>query len=88
MITFSSEKELYKKVKPALSMKVNEFKLYKIDITIKELWDFLVITKLNKKNNLKLCDIVSEIVSLNIDDYIVNKNNNKEEKINLEKELL
>lgn len=83
-IEFSSQEELYKRVKPALRTKRME--LYRLGFSyIKEedIWNYLKITKWSKDKNLMLSDIVNDIIHLNNKkiDYYVKENLEKEEKM-------
>lgn len=64
-LEFSSLNDLYKRVKPALHAKEEEFhrlgysKVKSIDI-----WNYLIENKWKKGKNLMLSDIVSDIMNL------------------------
>ncbi|WP_066063884.1 post-transcriptional regulator [Neobacillus soli] len=59
-------------VQPALASKLAEFRMLGIDsVTEKELWRYLVKKKWKKvANELKLFEIVQEILSVKVSDYI------------------
>jgi len=76
-LEFSSLKDLYKRVKPALHAKEEEFhrlgysKVKSIDI-----WNYLIETKWRMGKNLMLSDIVSDIMHLDckkVDVYFTGK---------------
>lgn len=69
-ISFSSVKELYDRVYPALKSKVKELKKLNMKY-IKEIdvWNYLVENKWKKKKGLLLSDIVDDI--LNTDNYLI-----------------
>ena len=79
---FSSKEELYQRIKPALSAKLNELKrlgysyIHDIDI-----WNYLIQTKWCKSKDLMLSDIVDDIFQLKekeIDSYLKEKISNSE----------
>lgn len=78
---FSTQKELYERVKPALHAKLQELKrLNYQDITEIDIWKYLAEIKWKKSRNLMLSDIVSDIIHVDnnqLDTYL--KNKNKEE---------
>jgi hypothetical protein len=59
-------------VQPALASKLEEFRLLGIDsVTEQGLWDFLIKKKWKKvKDELKLYEIIQEILSVKVSDYI------------------
>ena len=63
---FSSQEELYQRVKPAINAKVVELHRlgfsYIVDVDI---WNYLIETKWKKSRNLVLSDIVSDILHVN-----------------------
>ena len=80
MYEFTSQKELYKKLKPAFNVKLRLLKNtdYK-NITNKDIWNYLKDNKWCKSINLTLADMVNDIIHADnkaIDIYI--KKNNKE----------
>ena len=72
-ITFASKEELYKRVKPALRTKINEFKKLGYSyIKETDIWNFLIKKKWKNGNQLCLADIVSDIMHVQkeeVDDY-------------------
>lgn len=73
---FDSQEDLYKRVKPALNAKLNEFKRlgYK-DVYIKDIWNYLIVRVWPFSKNLMLCDIVSDILYTNCSDIYAYKLN-------------
>lgn len=73
-ITFASEQELYKRVKPALRAKKKELERLGFPyIKEEEIWQFLKGTKWKKEKGLMLADVVSDILHLEnqkIDRYV------------------
>ena len=73
-IVFSSEQELYNRLKPALQSKVNELKRNSLDyIKIEDIWNFLKISKWSKSNDLQLYQMVDDIINVDnilLDNYI------------------
>lgn len=60
---FSSQEELYQHVLPALSCKQREFqKIGFSNILETDIWNYLVLKKWKKSNNLMLSDIVNDIL--------------------------
>ena len=90
-IEFNSIKELYDRLKPALNSKVNELKRYDIDyIKANDIWNYLKETRWKISKNLVLCDMVSDIFSLDnqvIDNYVKEEIRKKKVKPNLEDDL-
>ena len=70
-IEFSSARELYKRVEPALYSKVKELnKLGFKYVTEKDIWNYLVDAKWKTKVNLELHELISDI--LYADNYLIN----------------
>lgn len=64
---FKSKEELYKRVKPALEAKCNEFKRLGITyIRTVDIWNYLIKTKWTKAHNLVLFDIVHDILNADL----------------------
>ncbi|CAH2716231.1 Post-transcriptional regulator ComN [Neobacillus rhizosphaerae] len=59
-------------VQPAIASKLEEFRLLGIDsVTEQGLWEFLIKKKWKKvKDELKLYEIIQEILSVKVSDYI------------------
>ena len=88
-IEFSSVKELYDRLTPALKTKEQELKRNNINYIKKEdIWNYLKITKWAKANNLLLYQMVDDILNLDnmeIDEYVKEEIRKKVIKPNLEK---
>ena len=73
-IEFNSVKELYERLKPALTTKVTELKRNDLDyIKIEDIWNYLKDSKWSKANNLLLYHMVDDILNLDnneIDEYV------------------
>ena len=73
-IEFNSVKELYERLKPALTTKVTELKRNDLDyIKIEDIWNYLKDSKWTKANNLLLYQMVDDILNLDnneIDEYV------------------
>lgn len=73
-IEFNSEKELYDRLKPALTTKVNELRRNNLDYIKKEdIWNFLKIKKWSKSNDLQLYQMVDDIINVDnilLDNYV------------------
>ena len=71
---FSSEKELYDRLKPALRTKENEFR--RNDITyvhMEDIWNYLKISRWSKCRDLLLYQMVDDILNIElykVDDYV------------------
>lgn len=76
MENINSLEELYNKLLPVLTTKVNELKLRKIDyISEIDIWNFQT-EKWSKSTNLMFSDMVSDILNTNnklYEDYVKNK---------------
>lgn len=73
-IEFNSVKELYERLKPALTTKVIELKRNDLDyIKMEDIWNYLKDSKWSKANNLLLYQMVDDILNLDnneIDEYV------------------
>ncbi|MBR3523084.1 MAG: hypothetical protein IKN87_00140 [Bacilli bacterium] len=71
---FSSEKELYDRLIPALKTKENEFKRNGITyVHMEDIWNYLKITRWSKCRDLLLYQMVDDILNIElykIDDYV------------------
>lgn len=74
---FSSQEELYQRVKPAINAKIVELHRlgfsYIVDVDV---WNYLIETKWKKSRNLVLSDIVSDILHVDnkkLDEYLKGK---------------
>ena len=87
-IEFNSIKELYERLLPALTTKVNELKRYDLDyIKVEDIWNYLKDQKWSKANNLLLYQMVDDILNLDndlIDEYVKEEIRKKVAKPNLE----
>ena len=87
-IEFNSIKELYERLQPALNTKIAELKRYDLDYIKKEdIWNYLKVTKWEKATNLKLYEMVDDILNLDndkIDNYVKEEIRKKVIKPNLE----
>ena len=69
-IEFSSLQELYQRLEPALTVKESEFSRCDLEITKKEIWDYLAQTKWSVSNNLLLHQMVSDIMHLHANEIL------------------
>ena len=77
-VKFSSIEELFNRLKPAFSFKINELKRKNItNVTNKDIWNYFSKTKWSKENNLELCDMVNDIVNLDEYEFLKYINNQK-----------
>ena len=61
--TFNTKEELYVRVKPALSAKLQELRRLNFkNINEEDIFNYLSINKWTKSHNLALSDIVSDII--------------------------
>lgn len=77
MIEFESVEELYRRVRPALTIKKDEFKRlgYK-NIQEEDIWSFLAYHVFSQTVNLTLFDIVSSIMHVDIEKLLKYKEEN------------
>lgn len=87
-IEFNSIKELYERLLPALNTKIAELKRYDLDYIKKEdIWNYLKVNKWEKATDLKLYQMVDDILNLDndkIDNYVKEEIRKKVIKPNLE----
>jgi hypothetical protein len=87
-IEFNSIKELYERLLPALNTKIAELKRYDLDYIKKEdIWNYLKVSKWEKATDLKLYQMVDDILNLDndkIDNYVKEEIRKKVIKPNLE----
>ncbi len=87
-IEFNSIRELYERLLPALNTKITELKRYDLDYIKKEdIWNYLKVTKWEKATDLKLYQMVDDILNLDndkIDNYVKEEIRKKVIKPNLE----
>ena len=77
-VKFNSIDELYNRLKPAFKIKIEELERKNIlNIESKDLWMYLSKTKWQSKENLELCDMVSDILNLDEYDFLKYINNKK-----------
>lgn len=73
--------DLYKRIKPAMSVKIKDIKRdYSINITAEEMFMYLEENVWKTKSNLSLAEIVDDIFYLNVDNLFhhVEKRRNNE----------
>lgn len=94
-IKFSSIKELYDRVKPALYSKQKE--LHRMGfkyVTEKDIWNYLIENVWTNKTDLELYELISDIMhvdNITINEYVMNKMKSykeKEETVEVDKEGL
>jgi len=87
-IEFNNIKELYERLRPALTAKVTELKRNDLDyVKQDDIWNYLKITKWSKANNLLLYQMVDDILNLDnseIDEYVKEEIRKKVVRPNLE----
>ncbi len=77
-VKFNSIDELYNRLKPAFKIKIEELETKNIlNIENKDLWMYLSKTKWQNRENLELCDMVSDILNLDEYDFLKYINNKK-----------
>ena len=65
---FNTKEELFNRVKPALEIKEKDLKkLGYLNISLIEVWNYLIESKWSKSHNLVLSDIVDDILNVDID---------------------
>ena len=85
---FSSIKELYERLIPAMTTRVRE--LHRegyVFVKNEDVWNYLKISKWSKANGLELSDMVSDILSCSgyeMDDYLKKTFMNSKREINLD----
>ncbi len=75
-IKFKSLNELYKRLYPALNTRKNELANQKIEVTELDIWNYLKESIWDNNDELNLCEMVDNILSLterDIIDYIRKK---------------
>lgn len=87
-IEFNSIEELYRRVRPALTSKVKEFRRNKITFVKEEdVWNYLIDAKWKSSKGLELFNIVDDILNTNnkeIEDYVINKMKNFKREVNFD----
>lgn len=86
-IEFNSIEELYKRVRPALTSKVREFRRNGI-VFIKEedIWNYLIEFKWKTSKGLELYNIVDDILNIDnseVEKYVISKMKDFKRKVNL-----
>lgn len=81
---FNSISDLYKRILPALETKVSEFKRDNFsNVETLDIWNYCVNTKWKFKSDLRIYEIVDDILNIkinNLEEYIKsNKSNDKDE---------
>ena len=80
--------DLYNRIKPALSSKVSELRLYgKTYIKEEDIWNYLSENEWKKSNGLSLSDMINDIFSLNeetISSYVLNTFKSTNREINMD----
>lgn len=75
--TFNTKEELYTRIRPALTAKLQELKrLNYSNITEEDIWYYLSTNKWSKSHGLMLSDIVSDIIHVDnkkLDEFVKNK---------------
>ena len=69
-IKFKSLNELYKRLYPALNTRKNELVKEKIDVTELDIWNYLKESIWDNNDELNLCEMVDNILSLTEKDII------------------
>ena len=64
---FTNQLALYKKLLPVFNVKLRLLN-NKDNITKEDIWKYLAITKWKSSINLNFCEIVNDIISVNIED--------------------
>lgn len=87
-IEFNSIEELYKRVRPALTSKVREFRRNGI-VYIKEedIWNYLIEFKWKTGKGLELYNIVDDILNIDnseVEKYVISKMKDFKRKVNLD----
>ena len=87
-IEFNSVEELYKRVRPALTSKVLEYKRNNIAyIKEEDIWNYLIEYKWRNSKGLELFNIVDDILNINnseVESYVINKMKDFKRKVNLD----
>ncbi len=85
---FSSQKQLYDRLKPALNTKMTELKQNGYGyLKIEDIWNYLSENKWRTSHNLALNEMVSDILNCDnelIDTYFKDKINEKNRKLYLD----
>lgn len=88
-IEFNSVEELYKRVHPALTSKVREFRRNKKEfIKEEDIWNYLIESKWRNGKGLELYNLVDDILNTDnkeIEDYVVNRLKDVKREVNFDK---
>lgn len=78
MYDYKSQEELYQGLIPALNVKIKYLKKNKItNITKEDIWDYLKETKWKNSVDLTLADMVQDILHIDNQELVTQKNKNK-----------
>ena len=78
MYEYKSQEELYQGLIPALNVKIKYLKKNKIThITKEDIWDYLKETKWKNSIDLTLADMVQDILHIDNQELVSQKNKNK-----------
>ena len=69
-IEFNNLQELYQRLEPALTVKESEFNRCDLEITKKDIWDYLAHIKWSVSNNLLLHQMVSDIMHVRANEIL------------------
>lgn len=69
-IEFNSLQELYQRLEPALTVKESEFSRCDLEITKKDIWEYLAHAKWSISSNLLLHQMVSDIMHLRANEIL------------------
>jgi len=87
-IEFNSVEELYKRVRPALTSKVREFRRNKIEFVKEEdIWNYLIESKWKSGRGLELYHLVDDILNTDnkeIENYVTKKMRDIKREINFD----
>lgn len=73
---FNSVSDLYKRVLPALEIKTSELKKDNLKVDNLDIWNFCVETKWKQKRDLRMYEIVDDILNVDVK-LLANYLNNK-----------
>lgn len=83
MFEYKNQEELYQGLIPALNVKIKYLKKNKItNITKEDIWNYLKETKWKNSVDLTLADMVQDILHIDNDELLNNKNKNKKAMFN------
>jgi len=65
---FNTKEELFNRVRPALKIKENDLKkLGYLNISLLDVWNYLIESKWSKSKNLELSDVVDDILNVDVE---------------------